>query len=539
MHPSALAKRLYILLFIVIVVFYFYGLGSLPLLGPDEPRYAQVAREMFLRGDPITPTLGGHTWFEKPALLYWMLMAAFKVFGVNEWSARIGPAVCGLLTIAAVWRVGREVERTSEQAGDFSDQARDFSFWSVLVAASSLGLIVFARGVSFDIVITMTTAWALAFFLLGELRREKRSAFLIGFYISVGLSLLAKGLVGIVIPFGVVGVYYVLRREWPRREIWFSLIWGLPIAIAVAALWYGPVIARHGRLFVDEFFIQHHFARYVSNKYHHPQPVYFYPAIILMLALPWTAFLVEAIGKVRRWLWRGSDSLNIVRVFSLAWLAMPIVFFSFSGSKLPGYILPALPAAAFLIADRFIDSVSKWSLRATGAICLVLAAGAFVYALQSREISLGCATMIAVPLLAAAVASFAKQRERRLSPVLICGSTFVLVMVVSICAAPAVGQRESVKDLLQLADARGYAGAPVLAQRSDDRSAQFYAHDRVVYNADGEPITFDEVSLAQARALGDRIVVFIPLEYAGDFKSAPNMELLGDNGRLAVFGWKP
>ena len=110
MQPSALAKRLYILLFIVVIVFYFYGLGSLPLLGPDEPRYAQVAREMFLRGDPITPTLGGHTWFEKPALLYWMITASFGIFGVSEWSARLGPAVCGLLTIAAVWYVARAVE---------------------------------------------------------------------------------------------------------------------------------------------------------------------------------------------------------------------------------------------------------------------------------------------------------------------------------------------------------------------------------------------------------------------------------------------
>lgn len=530
MHPSALAKRLYILLFIAIIAFYFYGLGSLPLLGPDEPRYAQVAREMFLRGDLITPTLGGHTWFEKPALLYWMIIAAFKVFGVNEWSARVGPAICGLLTIAAVWRVGREVERTVVEA-------RDFSFWAVLVAAGSLGLIVFARAASFDIVVTMTTTWALAFFVLHELR--KKSAPLIGFYIFVGLSLLAKGLVGIVIPFGVVGLYYVLRRDWPARQVWLSLVWGVPLAVVVSAIWYGPVIARHGWLFVEEFFIQHHFARFVSNKYHHPQPIYFYPAIILMLALPWTAFLVEALAKIRTWVWRGSDSMSIVRVFSLAWLAMPIVFFSFSGSKLPGYILPALPAAAFLIADRFIDSISKWSLRATGAICLVLAIGGFIYALQSREISLGCATMIAVPLLAVAVASLAKQNERRISPVLICGLVFVLVMVVLICAAPAVGQRESVKELLQLADARGYAGAPVLAQRSDDRSAQFYAQDRVLYNADGEPITFDEVSLEQARALGERIVVFIPLEYAGNFKNAANMELIGDNGRLAVFGWKP
>jgi len=116
LHPSTLAKRVYILLFAIIIAFYLYGLGKLPLLGPDEPRYAQVAREMFLNGDLITPTLGHHTWFEKPALLYWMIVAAFKVFGVSEWSARLGPAVCGLLTILAVWFVGREIEESVPEA---------------------------------------------------------------------------------------------------------------------------------------------------------------------------------------------------------------------------------------------------------------------------------------------------------------------------------------------------------------------------------------------------------------------------------------
>ncbi|HEY3582245.1 MAG TPA: phospholipid carrier-dependent glycosyltransferase, partial [Pyrinomonadaceae bacterium] len=285
MHPSALAKRLYLLLFLVIIAFYFYGLGALPLLGPDEPRYAQVAREMFLRGDLITPTLGGHTWFEKPALPYWLMIASYKLLGVNEWSARLGSAVCGLLTIAAVAFIGRAVERTAAVERT-TDEASGFDFSSVLVAASSLGLIVFSRAASFDVAITMTTAWALAFFLVYELDHRKRSALLIGFYICIGLSLLAKGLVGIVIPFGVVGLYYLLRRTWPTRQVWLSLLWGVPLALAVSAIWYGPVILLHGRTFIDEFFIQHHFARYVSNKYHHPQPLYFYPAIILLLALP-------------------------------------------------------------------------------------------------------------------------------------------------------------------------------------------------------------------------------------------------------------
>ena len=156
-----------------------------------------------------------------------------------------------------------------------------------------------------------------------------------GFYVFVGVSLLAKGLVGFVIPFGVIGFYYLLRRRWPERDVFVSVVWGVPLAIAVSATWYGPVIAKHGWTFVDEFFVQHHFARYVSNKYHHPQPIYFFPAIILMLALPWTPYLIVALVKADA----GCGVATIVSAscecFRLAWLVMPIVFFSFSGSKLP------------------------------------------------------------------------------------------------------------------------------------------------------------------------------------------------------------
>ena len=474
MHPSTLAKRVYLLLFVIIIAFYLYGLGKLPLLGPDEPRYAQVAREMFLTGDLITPTLGHHTWFEKPALLYWMIAGAFKIFGVNEWAARFGPALCGLLTIVAVWLVGREIDR---------EEPRGFAFWGVVVTASSLGLIVFSRAASFDVVITMTTTWSLACFLLHELRN--RRLFLAGFYVFVGLSLLAKGLVGIVIPFGVVGLYYVLRRRWPSRSVLLSFFWGVPLAIAVSAIWYGPVIARHGWTFIDEFFVQHHFARYVSNKYHHPQPIYFYPVIILLLALPWTPYLILALAKVRGWTWRGADSLSIVRVFALAWLLFPIVFFSFSGSKLPGYVLPALPAVVLLVSDRLTRIFNpRW-------------------------------------------------------PLIIAGAIVILVVIILNFGAMRYAGRESVRDLLLLADARGYAGAPVLAQRSDDRSAEFYAYGRVVYGSDGEPVTFDEVSVDDARARGGKFVVMIPVQYVDNFRGVPSIEVIGDNGKTAVLGWKP
>ena len=366
---------------------YFYGLGHFPLLGPDEPRYAQVAREMFQRGDWITPTLGGHLWFEKPALLYWMMIAGFKMFGVSEWSARVGPALSGLLTILAVWWVAQRVERSGkdlEQSG--------LSFWSALAAGTTLGLFVFSRAASFDVVITMTTSWALAFFLVSELESDAklRRVWLAGFYVFVGVSLLAKGLVGVVIPFGVVGAYYVLRRRVPDRKTRLSLLWGLPLAAIVAALWYGPIIARQGWPFIDQFFLQHHFARYVTTKYRHPAPFYYYVPILLALALPWSGFVIDGLVRTGKQVWRNDKSRREghqfkFHAFIVAWTLFPLIFFSFSGSKLPGYILPVVPAAALIAGQRLAQlKLNPQSARAaiwtTIGLCFLFAAAASVYA---------------------------------------------------------------------------------------------------------------------------------------------------------------
>src|SRR3981081_2979137 len=112
-----LAKRGWLLLFLSIAAFYLWGLGSLPLVGPDEPRYAEVAREMFARRDLITPTLGGLPWFEKPPLLYWLMIASYRVLGISEYAARLGPAICGLLTAVFVYWIGKTIE-TAGPAND-------------------------------------------------------------------------------------------------------------------------------------------------------------------------------------------------------------------------------------------------------------------------------------------------------------------------------------------------------------------------------------------------------------------------------------
>ncbi len=426
------------------IAVYFAGL-TMPLLGPDEPRYAQVAREMFERGDWITPTLGGFHWFEKPALLYWLEITAYNVFGVSEFSARLGSALFGLATIASLWLLGRSVER--DPTNDESRSTNTFAYWLALIAASTLGIIAFSHGASFDIILTFPiTASLVSFFIYDSSRRR---GWLAAFYFFIGIAILAKGLVGIVFPLAIVGSYHVLQWKLPTRVFILSLIWGTLLAAAVASTWYVPMYVRHGWDFVDQFFIQHHFQRFTSNKYLHPQPFHFFFWVLPLMTIPWLPFFAASIWNAGRRLVGGrnvgGDENNAVLagngrsliLFALAWLTVPLVFFSFSGSKLPGYILPAVPAAIILTSEYVARFVRKSVWRA--------------YAVQGTA-----------------------------------AATLVLVLIAIVVFLPSFAEADSVKALFVVADERGMGSRPVLMLHRVSHNAEFYAPGRIVRDADGK-----------------------------------------------------
>ena len=534
-----LAKRAWPLLLLASALVYFYGLDRAPFVGADEPRYAQVAREMFERGDPVTTTLNERTWFEKPALPYWAAMIGYKLFGVSEWSARLGAACAGWLTILLVGWTGKRVEE--------QERTNWLQLSTGAAAATCGGLIVFSHGFSFDIFITMTVTCALAFFFAAELEHEarKRNWLLAGFYAGMGAALLAKGLIGVVIPCGVVGLYYLLRRSFLRPEMWKSAWWGFLLTAAVASVWYAPVVARHGWTFIDEFFIQHHFARYVSNKYRHPQPFWFYFFVVPIIALPWLAFLMAGFAGARRWNWRGDTALSKLRVFALAWVLFPLIFFSLSGSKLPGYILPALPGAALLIGERLAAYLRgeerAWVMRATGLLLLLLATGGATYALRESDLSRSCIVLVIAPvMLAGGYVMMAAARERLRCALAVVGVSLLTTMLVANCALEQVAARESVRGLLRAASARGYADAPVLSLHTIERTAQFYAAGRLIYDErTEEPHKFEgagEIREAARRGGSNAVLVLVPLEYVRqllDFEVLET-EVIGDNGAVAL-----
>ncbi|HEV2862905.1 MAG TPA: glycosyltransferase family 39 protein [Pyrinomonadaceae bacterium] len=544
-----LAKRAGLVLFAAACVAVFWGLGSAPLLGADEPRYAQVAREMFARGDWVTPTLGGQTWFEKPALLYWLMMAAYGALGVTELAARVGAAVSGLVVMLLVGALARRVEFES------GERLRGFGFAGSLVIASTLGLLVFARAASFDVLLTATVTAALTFFFLSEHERGGmgRQRMLVGFYACVGLSLLAKGLVGVVLPGGVVLLYFVLRGRLPN-PLRLGALWGVPLCLLVAAVWYGPVMAKHGRVFVDEFFVQHHFARYVSNRYNHPQPFYFYLPITLLLTLPWTFFLLSGLRGVFETNWRSEDAESRLAVFALVWLLVPVVFFSVSGSKLPGYVLPAVPGAALLAARR----VHKYlrgegellTMRLTGATALcVVGAGAFYFyrsgvkgGLLGPAVPEWAAALLLTPGLVCGLVAVATPRRRALCVNALAAAVLVTVVLAASVALGRYAERESVAGLLRRADAEGFGGVPVYQLHTVERTSEFYAAGRLAYDERGEPRKFEGMPdvMRELRAAGGRGLVLVPVKHAGQLEQVEGAEtrVVGDNGQYALVGVK-
>ncbi len=542
MRPGEHFRHRLNLLLLPIAAFYFYGLGALPLLGPDEPRYAQVAREMFARHDWITPTLGAHPWFEKPPLVYWMMIAAYRFIGTTEYAARLGAAVSGLLTAALVFWISSRVVSREVGCSENDNWANYFPFLSTLIFLSSEGVIVFSRAASFDIVVTCTIAVALACFLWADIWKYQSSAPLAGFYVFVGVSLLAKGLVGVAVPCAVIGTYFLFRRELPSRFLLLSLLWGVPLTIACAAIWYAPIIARYGSVFIDQFFIQHHFARFISNKYHHPQPIYFYIIVLMLLALPWTIFLLAALLGCRKWTWSTGTARGRMRVFALSWTAAPVIFFSLSQSKLPAYILPVMPAVALLIADWLLENMRSranvWAMRLTGLLSITLVFVGVIYAARRGDIS--WVPMIIVALLVLATSFALVFQSSKGLPVI----TALAILSVVVCGiglkygAPVFARRESVRDLVSMASARGYDALPVVQMYEKERTSEYYCAGRIEYGRDGEPVVLTGMNqlLAAAEQNGGSILVLVPRHYSQELSSFPrvNVEILGTNGHVVL-----
>ncbi|NVN92390.1 MAG: glycosyltransferase family 39 protein [Desulfuromonadales bacterium] len=321
------------LLTLIFGVVFFESLGRLPLLGTDEARYLEIPREMIERGDFITPTLNYVPYFEKPPLHYWFNALATLLFGETAFSARFFGALWGVLGVLLTYLLGRRL--FDRQKGRLS----------AIVLGTSLGFVVQARVNITDTTLSFFLCAALGSFLIASRPDQSRkSLYYTLFYLCAALAVLAKGLIGIVLPAVIILAFLRLTRRWYLlHEMRLPL--GIPLFLLVCVPWFMLVSLRNPGFF-DFFFIHEHFQRFFTKVHHRYQPPWFFFPVLLGGMLPWTFFIPAAILRS----WRGrEESAGEARLFLLLSGGIIFAFFSLSQSKLIPYILPVYPVCAILV----------------------------------------------------------------------------------------------------------------------------------------------------------------------------------------------
>ncbi|HXG12938.1 MAG TPA: glycosyltransferase family 39 protein [Gemmataceae bacterium] len=423
----------YALLLLLAGPMFLVNLGGPSLWDIDEGNNAEAAREMLERDNWVVPTFNYQLRVDKPALLYWLQIAAYQWFGVNEFSARLPSALAALVTVLLTYELGRLMF------------GRSTGLLAGVVLASAVQFCAAAHFANPDPLFNAFTVLALLVFWIGFALGWR--GWFVGAGAASGLAVLAKGPAGLLLPFAVV----VLFLLWSRRLGLLAdrrLVLGVLAFFLVAAPWYACVGAETKAEFLEEFILTHNIGRYLSPMQNHRGPVFYYLVVLMVGLAPWSVFLPLAGGDIFKTL-RGqetssADARSAVR-FLGCWIAAYLVFFSLSRTKLPGYILPVFAPAAILIAralDRWRQGainppawVMKLSLVGLGligvgvAVGLLLAGGAFaVPFLRGRRLPglEAWAAVGVVPMLGAAAAGWLLRRGHRAAVVASCAAAAVL-----------------------------------------------------------------------------------------------------------------
>ena len=336
------------LVWILILALVWLGcLGLRHLIPSDEGRYAEIAREMLVSGNWLTPRYNDYLYFEKPPLQMWATAFIFKVFGLGEWQAR---AWSGLTSFANIIFVGYTSYRLwGVRAGTIS----------ALVLASCPLWIIGGHFNSLDMGMAFFMSSALCSLILAlhsQLKSPSEQLWMLLCWSMMALAVLSKGLIGIVLPGLVLIIYSLFSGDW---KSWKRMYWlkGLSLFFLITSPWFVMISFEHPSFF-DFFFIHEHFERFTTNEHQRGAPWYFFIPLIIVGIIPWIFHLPHAIqvGLTNR---KNNPSGFKPLFLCLSWVVSITVFFSMSHSKLPGYIFPVIPAIAILIGYALLQLFEK------------------------------------------------------------------------------------------------------------------------------------------------------------------------------------
>ena len=336
----------------VFILFSLYVLGIRTLVPPDEGRYAEMAREMFASGDWVTTRLNGIKYFEKPPLQAWMNALSFTLFGLGDWQARLWTGLCGIGGVLLTGYTGSKV--FGQRVG----------FYAALVLGSCFYWLACTQINSLDMGLSGMMTISLCALLVaqrdGASAAERRN-WMLACWAGMALAVLSKGLIGLLLPGGVLVVYTVITRDW---KLWtrLHLVKGLLLFFAIATPWFVLVALRNPEQ-PAFFFIHEHWDRFFLKEHHREQVWYVFFVLTAVGMVPWLGVLGQSLALgVKR-----EDGLFRPRLMLLVWAVFILLFFTKSNSKLPGYILPIFPALALLVAS-YLEAGSRRSRMLNAAL---------------------------------------------------------------------------------------------------------------------------------------------------------------------------
>ena len=316
-----------------------FRLGSVKLFDVDEAVFAEATKEMIESSEWLTPTYNGVNRYDKPILIYWLMAASYKFFGINEFGARFPSAIAACILALSIFL--------------FSRYSKDekYALYAAISFALSVYFLVYSHSSVTDMTLTLFISLSLFSFYISQ-KPDESPLNIYGFYLFAALAFLTKGLIGIAFPFGIAITYMFLTERRQGIKKVFNLK-GVILFFVVAAPWYISQFAVNGQEFIDQFFIKHHFKRYLDVISGHKGPFYYYIPVLIAGLFPWSMFLPAGLRNALK-------TKDRFFLFALVWFVFIFVFFSFSTTKLPNYLLPAVPAASLLIASGMTQQSKRW-----------------------------------------------------------------------------------------------------------------------------------------------------------------------------------
>jgi 4-amino-4-deoxy-L-arabinose transferase-like glycosyltransferase len=353
---------------------FFNHLGATGLLDETEPLFVEAARQMTVTGDWVTPYFNGVTRFDKPPLIYWLMAIGFKIFGTNEWGARMPSAVAGTALVGLVFYTLTQVvtAQTTQEPRSETTTPNLLPYIGSGILALNLQMLFFGRTGYSDMLLNACFGGALLTFFLGYIQPRRSWAmkgWYWGFFALMGLGVLTKGPVAMVLPLAIVAFFAFLTGNFQRLVVdlpWFS---GGLLAGAIALPWYWAVYQINGSAFINAFFGFHNMERFTQVVNQHGGPWYYHFVVLGAGMLPWSVALPAGLLYALRLKTERDDRRGHLGVLALAWFLVVMVFFAVSATKYITYSLPAVPAAAILVALWWHEQDQRrrtsWSLKLT------------------------------------------------------------------------------------------------------------------------------------------------------------------------------